>query len=102
MNIEEIMKPYFDKKEEIENKLKVNNQYLEEKRIIELRLERLRDNKEQEIEEYVKNAVSDRPDFYAGYGAMIRKDLEQSYVAREQELLSTSAPVRPIALHPWA
>lgn len=86
MNIEEIMKPYFDKKEEIENKNKINNNYLEEKRIIELRLERLRDNKEEEIEEYVKNAVSDRPDFYAGYGAMIRKDLEQAYLSKEQKL----------------
>ena len=87
MNIEEIMKPYFDKKEEIENKSKINDQYLQEKRILELRLDRLRKNKEQEIEEYVKNAVSDRPDFYAGYGAMVRKDLEQAYIAKEQGLV---------------
>lgn len=101
MNIEEIMKPYFDKKEEfsrrqqeIEEKYNQENRvykeeneaYEAEMRVIKLRLERLRGNKEQEIEEYVKNAVSDRPDFYAGYGAMVRKDLEQSYLTREKEL----------------
>lgn len=86
MNIEEIMKPYFDKKEELEKKQEINNKYLEERNMLNLRLERLRDNKDREIEEYVQNAVADRPDFYAGYGAMIRKDLEQAYVAKEQEL----------------
>ena len=86
MNIEEIMKPYFDKKEEIERKTEINNKHIEEKNLVSLRLERLRDNKDREIEEYVQNAVADRPDFYAGYGAMIRKDLEQAYSAREQEL----------------
>ena len=51
MNLEEIMKPYFDKKEELEKKQEVNNEYIEERRIVSLRLERLRDNKDREIEE---------------------------------------------------
>lgn len=95
MNIEEIMKPYFDKIEEINQKVKVDDslqekttELMQQKVFIELRLDRLKMNKEQEIEEYVKNAVSDRPDFYSGYGAMIRKDLEQSYLNREQELIN--------------
>ena len=80
MNLEEIMKPYYDKKDNIEK------QYIERKSFLTLRLENLRNNKEREIEEYVQNAVAERPDFYAGYGAMIRKDLEQAYAKKEQEL----------------
>lgn len=80
MNLEAIMKPYYDKKDEIEK------QYIERKSFLNLRLENLRNNKEREIEEYVQNAVAERPDFYAGYGAMIRKDLEQAYAKKEQEL----------------
>lgn len=80
MNLEAIMKPYYDKKEEIEKK------YIERKNFLSLRLENLRNNKEREIEEYIQNAVAERPNFYAGYGAMIRKDLEQAYAKKEQEL----------------
>ena len=80
MNLEAIMKPYYDKKDNIEK------QYIERKSFLTLRLENLRNNKEREIEEYVQNAVAERPDFYAGYGAMIRKDLEQAYAKKEQEL----------------
>lgn len=95
MNIEEIIKPYFDKKSEIDKKgeMEIINQIptqyddLTQQRVfLELRLEKLRDNKEAEIEEYVKNSVSNNPDFYVGYGAMIRKDLEQAYFDKEQEL----------------
>lgn len=80
MNLEEIMKPYYDKKENIEK------QYIERKSFLTLRLENLRNNKAREIEEYVQNAVAERPNFYAGYGTMIRKDLEQAYAKKEQEL----------------
>ena len=80
MNLEEIMKPYYDKKDNIEK------QYIERKSFLNLRLENLRNNKAREIEEYVQNAVAERPNFYAGYGAMIRKDLEQAYAKKEQEL----------------
>ncbi len=88
MNIEEIMKPYFDKKLEFDKKYKaeedVINKCLEEKRFLELRLERLRDNKEREISEYLQNEVLNRPGF-VGYEA-VRKDLENSYLQRENEL----------------
>lgn len=108
MNIEEIMKPYFDKKEEFSKRHEVfgnsqneiinryeeeNKKYREENEsyereiaAINVRLENYRKNRNAEIEEYVKNAVSDRPEFYAGYGAMIRKDLEQEYLNREKTL----------------
>lgn len=108
MNIEEIMKPYFDKKEEFSKRHEVfensqneiinryeeeNKKYREENEsyereiaAINVRLENYRKNRNAEIEEYVKNAVSDRPEFYAGYGAMIRKDLEQEYINREKAL----------------
>lgn len=87
MNLEEIMKPYFAKKLELDKKYKTDEEFinkcLEEKRFIELRLERLRDNKEQEIQQYIsKNLSPNRPDF----GSMIRRDLEQSYANKELEL----------------
>ena len=108
MNIEEIMKPYFDKKEEFskrkENfeagydlfintyndeieKWKLENEESEKEMIaLKTRLQTIRNNRNSEIEEYVKNAVADRPEFYAGYGVMIRKDLEQEYIKREKAL----------------
>ena len=108
MNIEEIMKPYFEKKEEFSKKYielqnsqsEIINRYEEENKkykeenesyereiaAINVRLENSRKNRNAEIEEYVKNAVSDRPEFYVGYGAMIRKDLEQEYINREKAL----------------
>ncbi len=80
MNLEQLMKPYFEKVEEIQNK------YTVQKNFIQMRLERLRQNKESEIASYVENSLADNRNFYAGYGAMVRKDLEQSYLAKEQEL----------------
>jgi len=78
MNIEEIMKPYFDKKEEFEKR------YIEERNFIKIRLERLRDKKEQEIAEYLQNEVLSKSNF-VGYEA-VRKDLEQAYLKKEKEL----------------
>ena len=80
MNIEQIMKPYLDKKEEFEKK------YIHDKKSLKLRLERLRENKASEIEEYVNNALNSNQNFYVGYGAMLRKDLEQSYAEKEAQL----------------
>lgn len=78
MYIEEIMKPYFDKKEQFEKR------YIEERNFIKIRLERLRDKKEQEIAEYLQNEVLGKSNF-VGYEA-VRKDLEQAYLKKEQEL----------------
>lgn len=97
--LEQIMKPYFDKQNEIEmlsnsNKDEIKEAKdeiaeLKEKRKLErakleLRLERLRANKDREIEEY----VSSQPSFYAGYATTVRKDLEQAYKAQEDELIA--------------
>ena len=49
-------------------------------------LERLKESKEQEIEEYVRSTVESNPNFYVGYGAMIRKDLEQAYLEKEKQI----------------
>lgn len=108
MNIEEIMKPYFDKKnefskrheffengqneiiskyeEENKNYSEIIESYEKELAAINVRLQNSINNRSAQIEEYVKNAVADRPEFYAGYGAMIRKDLEQEYIKREKAL----------------
>lgn len=86
MNLEEMMKPYFDKKEELESKESISKKYAEERQTINLRLDRLAQNKESEIAQYIENAVLENKDFYNGYGAMIRKDLEKAYLDREQKL----------------
>ena len=68
-------------------KCKLENESYEKERLaLKTRLQTIRNNRNSEIEEYVKNAVSERPDFYAGYGAMIRKDLEQEYLKHEKAL----------------
>lgn len=86
MNLEEIMQPYFDKKKELENRSEIVSKYDQEKTFINLRLERLRDNKEKEIAQYIENAILENRDFYNGYGAMVRKDLEKEYFDHEKEL----------------
>ena len=86
MNIEEIMKPYFDKKNRIETIKEVNEKNQEQINFLNIRLNRLRENKAAEIEEYVSNALNSNQNFYVGYGAMLRKDLEQEYAAKEQDL----------------
>ena len=80
MNIEQIMKPYLDKKEEFEKK------HIQDKNSLKLRLERLKENKASEIEEYVNNALNSNQNFYVGYGAMLKKDLEQAYAEKEAQL----------------
>ena len=87
MNLEEIMKPYFDKQKEIKNNYEVR------KNSLRLQLEKIRDNKESEIAEYIQNAVLDGRDFYAGYSAMIREDLERAYAQKESELEKEIASV---------
>ena len=61
MNLDELMRPYFEKKQEIENSRQ------EQKNSLKLQLERIRDNKEREIAEYIQNAVLDGNEFYSGY-----------------------------------
>lgn len=106
--IEEIMKPYFDKKTEIEyltNSAELNtnlakedidkanlgaeeqineiNLELEQQiHILEARLERIRESKEQEINDYIASLPS-QSNFYPGYINMVKADLEQSYLSKE-------------------
>ena len=80
MNLDELMRPYFEKKQEIENSRQ------EQKNSLKLQLERIRDNKEREIAEYIQNAVLGGNDFYSGYSAMIREDLEREYALRERQI----------------
>ena len=83
-NIEEIVKPLVEKnqkkiirKEEIIKSL--NDNMLEKNKLV-LELEKLQDNKEQEIEDYVNFNLLDRDsNFYPGYASVIRKDLEREY-----------------------
>ena len=77
--IENIMKPYFDKKEKLNNSnVELNS--------AKLRLENLLNNKEREIEEYLSSDLVKGQTFYSGYEAMIRKDLENAYKEKEELL----------------
>lgn len=101
-NLNEIMKAYFEKEKEVEELLnskeakkqvlredtdEVLNKYVVEKNKLNLRLERLRANKEIEIEQYIRDNFSSQPAFYTGYGATIRKDLERAYEEKEKEII---------------
>ena len=77
--IENIMKPYFEKKEKLNN----SNVELNSAKI---RLENLLNNKEREIEEYLSSDLVKGQTFYSGYEAMIRKDLENAYKEKEELL----------------
>lgn len=81
--LENIMKPYFEKQEELKKNKENENANLN---VLKLRLEKLMDNKEREIQEYIDEAMNSRSNFYSGYGAMIRKDLELAYKEREDSL----------------
>ncbi|MBR6690432.1 MAG: hypothetical protein IKL65_03785 [Bacilli bacterium] len=77
--LNEIMEPYFKKKEYLENlNIDINT--------LKLRLEKLIANRNREIENYIKESISSNPRFYSGYGSMIRKDLQQAYKEKENEL----------------
>lgn len=110
--IENIMKPYFDKKKAIEeapialenekteyasNISNLKNERISRIKELEVELENLRvrnkitieDYKEKmnrEIEEYVSNAMNTNSNFFTNYGVILRKDLEQQYNERLKEL----------------
>ena len=77
--IDNIMKPLYEKEEQLRDD---NSQI----NVAKLRLEKLLENKEKEIEEYVSSTVGSNSNFYSGYGAMIRRDLELAYKEKEEEL----------------
>lgn len=108
-NIEEIMAPFLQKKEEVEQTMKENevklaqieqeynatkdklnerferqkelliNEAKLEQRVINLRIKNLNDKKDREIAEYVQNATLNGENFYSGYTDMIKRDLEKAY-----------------------
>ncbi|MBQ2947264.1 MAG: hypothetical protein IJE04_05440 [Bacilli bacterium] len=110
--LENIMKPYFDKKAEIENiPVKLENEKNETaNKIRELKVERISKRKELElelenlkvrreialndfkekmerdIEAYIGNAQNSNSNFFASYGSMLRKDLEREYNIKLKEL----------------
>lgn len=84
-SLEEIMKPYFDKKEEIEN---LSLQKNVEIRTLELRLEKLKDNRQREIDDYIQEASKTDLNFYAGYTASLRKSLEAAYDEKENSIIT--------------
>lgn len=99
--IEQIMMPYIEMKEKMENDpalsknvsqdlnekiAKLREDRLLEKKALMVRLERLRDNRDQEIAEYISQGIQDGSDFFAGYASTVRKDLEQVYNEKEEAL----------------
>lgn len=98
INLEEIMRPYYEKQEKIiETKKQVEESIVKQAedyaasntaniRTLELRLERLRNNREQEINEYIENEIAKSPYLYATHAASIRKDLEFEYDIKEKEI----------------
>lgn len=104
--LEQIMKPYFDKKYEIERELgsakreqdnlnnkisKIRDNREQEKRQLELRLEKLIDNKNKEISEYIEQIYLSNPNVSPIYVSMVKKDLEQAYKNQEDSLNSKIA-----------
>lgn len=110
--LENIMKPYFDKKKEIDNvpvaleneKNETANKIREMKaerigkrKELEVELENLRSRREValkdfkekmeiDIEEYISKAKNSNSNFFASYGSMLRKDLEREYSIKLNEL----------------
>ena len=110
--LENIMKPYFDKKKEIESapialendksetRLKIQEMKTErinKRKELEIELENLRvrrkvaiedfkEKKEIEIDEYISESLNTDSNFFASYGSMLRKDLEQEYDKKLKEL----------------
>ena len=80
--VDELMKPFMDKLAEL--KKERNNQT----RGLKLQLEKLRDNKEAEIEEYLKEVVPENPAQWPNpnYRDIQKRDLENEYLAREKAL----------------
>ena len=80
MSVNQIMQPFFDKKNQIDNYVK----FKQVKETLELKLRDIRKNKYYNIQETLKKDFSNR-DNYLGYES-IRKDMEKEYLGEEQVL----------------
>ena len=80
--VDELMKPFMDRLDEL--KKEKNSQT----RGLKLQLEKLRDNKEAEIEEYLKEVVPENPAQWPNpnYRDIQKRELENEYLAREKAL----------------
>ena len=94
--LEPIIKPYLDKKEEIEkilNKPEEQRKAIKnivdrrnnERKVLEMRLEHLRDNKEREINEYLQEYAMSSAS--SNYLQIIKADLEKAYREKEEKIL---------------
>lgn len=81
--LEEIMKPYYDKKNEIQE---VKNKYEEEIKEIESKLNNLRKVKKNEMDMYISSALSFNRDFYDKDGLIPKRQLVENYSVEEEEL----------------
>ena len=112
--LENIMRPYFEKRDQIDNtpqtlennineskekKVELKNERIEERKRLEVELENLRvrkqiaikdfeEKKDTEIEEYISRAINSDSSFYSSYGSMLRKDLERNYDKKLNEIIS--------------
>lgn len=110
--LDNIMKPYFDKKKEIndmpkalendkashlEKAKELKTERLEKKKELQIELENLRvrakftiedfkQKKESEIEEYISKSMDSDSNFFASYGSFLRRDLEKEYDKKLKEI----------------
>lgn len=101
--LEEIMKPYYEKQEEIKN-VKISRD-TEEKRvydeaqskkaekelelnILRARVDKLADNKEKEINKYIEQIYITNPNASEFYVSKIKNELQQEYLNKEKELMA--------------
>lgn len=84
--IKEIMKPYFENQEEIENNKEDKKSVIIKRNQVKLKLDRLKEDSQKEIEQYISDYVNSNSNFYAGYGAVVKKDLEKAYKDRQDSL----------------
>jgi len=108
--LDSIMKPYFDKKKEIENVpfqlekekqetanaiREMRNERINRRKELELELENVRvrhkiaiedfkEKMEKEIEEYINSTISSNPNLTAAYGTFIRNDLKRSHYDNDE------------------
>ena len=110
--LENMMRPYFDKKEEIERIPKeleqarfdfqqenedITKKNEERRSALETELSRLRkereraindfnEKREKEINDYIEKTLNSNSNFYSGYGSMIKEDLNKQYEKKLKEI----------------
>ena len=92
--LNEIINPYLEKKNEInkemdqiktEKQIRIEQINIE-KNTLKLRLERLKENKEDEIKKYIEDSYNSNYNFDYRYLSSLRRELEESYEKTEKQL----------------